>query len=297
MRLGSIGTAMVTPFNHEGEIDYEAVTQLIHHLLENGTDSLIVNGTTAESPTLSEQEKEQMLAHVISVVNKRIPVIAGTGTNDTRSSIEATKIAERLGADGIMSVVPYYNKPDQEGIYEHFTAIAASTVLPVLLYNIPGRSGVNMTSDTVIKLSKIPNIQAVKEASGDLVQMAEIINGTDETFKVYSGDDALVLPLLAIGGDGIISVASHIVGLEIQRMIQDFNDGKNAKSASMHQALLPLFQAVFSKPNPVPIKYYLKKVGVPVGDVRLPLVGILKKDSFLDSVLDRFRQVTRSNME
>lgn len=297
MRLGSIGTAMVTPFNHQGEIDFEVVTQLIHHLLENGTDSLIVNGTTAESPTLSEQEKEQMLAHVISVVNKRVPVIAGTGTNDTRSSIEATKLAEHLGADGIMAVVPYYNKPDQEGIYEHFKAIAASTALPVLLYNIPGRSGVNMTSETVIKLSKIPNIQAVKEASGDLVQMAEIIKGTDDTFKVYSGDDALVLPLLAVGGDGIISVASHIAGLEMQRMIQDFKDGKTAKSASMHQALLPLFQAVFSKPNPVPIKYYLKKVDVPVGDVRLPLVGILKKDSFLDSVLATFRQVTRSNLE
>ncbi|WP_025784995.1 4-hydroxy-tetrahydrodipicolinate synthase [Sporosarcina sp. D27] len=290
MKLGSIGTAMVTPFNEEGEIDYEVTRLLINHLIENGTNSLIVNGTTGESPTLSEEEKEQLLAHAISIVDKRIPVIAGTGSNNTRASIRATKRAEQLGADGVMLVVPYYNKPDQNGMYEHFKSIAESTSLPVLLYNIPGRSGVNLSAETVIRLSNISNIEAVKEASGDLSQMAAIIEGTDDTFSVYSGDDALTLPLMAIGGSGVISVSSHIVGLEMQRMIHDFQNGNIANAALLHQSLMPLFQSVFSKPNPVPIKYFLKKAGLPVGDVRLPLVGISEVDSYLDLTLQTFKQ-------
>lgn len=297
MKLGSIGTAMVTPFNEEGEIDYEVTQLLINHLIENGTNSLIVNGTTGESPTLSEEEKEKLLAHAISIVDKRIPVIAGTGSNDTRGSIRATKRAEQLGADGVMLVVPYYNKPDQNGMYVHFKSIAESTSLPVLLYNIPGRSGVNLSAETVIRLSKITNIEAVKEASGDLAQMAAIIEGTDDTFSVYSGDDALTLPLMAIGGSGVISVSSHIVGPEMQRMIHDFHNGNIVNAALLHQSLMPLFQSVFSKPNPVPIKYFLKKAGLPVGDVRLPLIGISQVDTYLDLTLQTFKQQFGSKRE
>ncbi|REB09806.1 4-hydroxy-tetrahydrodipicolinate synthase [Sporosarcina sp. BI001-red] len=297
MKLGSVGTAMVTPFNDKGEIDYEVTTLLINHLIENGTDSLIVNGTTGESPTLSEEEKEQLLAHSISIADGRISVIAGTGSNDTQASIRATIRAEQLGADGVMLVVPYYNKPDQNGMYEHFKTIAENTSLPVLLYNIPGRSGVNLSAETVIRLSKITNIVAVKEASGDLAQMAAIIEGTDDGFSVYSGDDALTLPLLAIGGSGVISVSSHIVGLEMQRMIYDFHNGNTANAAMLHLKLMPLFQAVFSKPNPVPIKYFLKMAGLPVGDVRLPLVGISDVNSYLDLTMQTFKQQFDLKME
>lgn len=297
MKLGSIGTAMVTPFNEEGGIDYEVTTLLINHLINNGTNSLIVNGTTGESPTLTEEEKERLLIHALSIVDGRIPVIAGTGSNDTQASIQATKQAEQLGADGVMLVVPYYNKPDQNGMYEHFKAVAENTSLPILLYNIPGRSGVNLSAETVIRLSNIPNIEAVKEASGDLSQMAAIIQGTPENFSVYSGDDALTLPLLAIGGSGVISVSSHIVGLEMQRMIADYQNGDTASAAMHHQTLMPFFQAVFSKPNPVPIKYLLKRAGLPVGDVRLPLVGIAGKDSYLDLTMQTFKQHFNSLME
>lgn len=297
MELGSIGTAMVTPFNEDGKIDYEVTALLINHLIDNGTNSLIVNGTTGESPTLSDEEKEQLLTHAISIVDGRIPVIAGTGSNDTQASIRATKRAEQLGADGAMLVVPYYNKPDQQGMYEHFRRIAENTSLPILLYNIPGRSGVNMSADTVIRLSKITNIEAVKEASGDLAQMAAIIEGTNDTFNVYSGDDALTLPLLAIGGAGVVSVSSHIAGLEMQRMISDFQNGNTASAATHHQTLMPLFQAVFSKPNPVPIKYFLRKAGLPVGDVRLPLVGISGEDSYLDLTMQTFKRHFGSKKE
>ncbi|MBD7907077.1 4-hydroxy-tetrahydrodipicolinate synthase [Sporosarcina sp. Sa3CUA8] len=297
MKLGSIGTAMVTPFNEDGKIDYEVTTLLINHLIDNGTNSLIVNGTTGESPTLSEEEKERLLVHTISIVNGRIPVIAGTGSNDTQASIRATKRAELLGADGVMLVVPYYNKPDQNGMYEHFKTIAENTSLPILLYNIPGRSGVNLSAETVIRLSKITNIEAVKEASGDLAQMAAIIEGTDDTFSVYSGDDALTLPLLAIGGEGVISVSSHIAGLEMQRMIADFRNGNTASAATHHQILMPLFHAVFSKPNPVPIKYLLKRAGLPVGDVRLPLVGIAGEDTYLNLTMQTFKQQFDSKRE
>ncbi|WP_432355021.1 4-hydroxy-tetrahydrodipicolinate synthase [Sporosarcina sp. A2] len=297
MKLGSIGTAMVTPFTKEGEIDFEVTTLLIQHLIDNGTDSLIVNGTTGEAPTLSEEEKEQLLSHVIAVVGNRISVIAGTGSNDTRGSIRATKRAEELGADGVMLVVPYYNKPDQNGLYKHFKTIAESTTLPVLLYNIPGRTGINLTTETVVRLSKVDNIRAVKEASGDLTQMAEIIDRTKDNFNVYSGDDALTLPLLAVGGSGIISVSSHIVGLEMQRMIRDFQDGNTIDAAVRHRTLLPLFEALFSKPNPVPIKYLLRKIGLSVGDVRLPLVGITESDAYLDGALKTFQQQTSGENE
>lgn len=290
MNLGQIGTAMVTPFSEEGTIDYKRAKKLIEHLIANGTDALVVNGTTGESPTVTAQEKRALLSFAVKQVNKRIPVIAGTGTNSTAESVLLTQQAEKLGADGIMLVTPYYNKPDQRGMYAHFAHIAAETKLPVLLYNIPGRSVVNMVPETIIELSKIKNIRAVKEASGSLEQMAEIIDGTDDGFSVYSGDDALTLPLLAIGGNGVISVASHVVGNEMQQMIDAFNSGQTVQAAAMHRALLPVFRAIFSAPNPVPVKYALEKFGIETGGVRLPLVDFGEDQIPFDQVWENYQK-------
>lgn len=290
MDLGQIGTAMVTPFSETGTIDYKRAKKLIEHLIANGTDALIVNGTTGESPTVTAQEKRALLSFTVKQVNKRIPVIAGTGTNSTAESVLLTQQAEKLGADGIMLVTPYYNKPDQRGMYAHFAHIAAETKLPVLLYNIPGRSVVNMLPETIMELSKIKNIRAVKEASGSLEQMATIIAGTDDGFSVYSGDDSLTLPLLAIGGNGVISVASHVVGNEMQQMINAFKSGHTAQAAAMHRALLPVFRAIFSAPNPVPVKYALEKFGIETGGVRLPLVDFGEDHISFDQVWENYQK-------
>lgn len=293
MDIGRISTAMVTPFSSTGAIDYDKTALLIEHLIANGTDSLVVCGTTGESPTLTAVEKEELLSFTVEKVNKRIPVIAGTGTNATAESIDNTRAAERTGVDGIMLVTPYYNKPDQKGLYAHFSTIAKETNLPILLYNIPGRSVINMLPETTIALSKIKNIRAMKEASGNLEQMAAIIEGTDDGFGVYSGDDSLTLPLLSIGGSGIISVSSHVVGNEMQKMIAAFSEGRTAEAASMHRALLPLFGELFSAPNPVPVKYALGKIGVDVGGVRLPLVGFEASNEKLDNALAKFKSYER----
>ena len=296
VKLGNIGTAMVTPFSPDGTIDYAQTTSLIEHLIANGTDSVIVNGTTGESPTVTATEKEKLLAYVVKVVNKRIPVIAGTATNSTAESVELTKAAELIGADGIMLVTPYYNKPDQKGMYAHFSTIANATKLPVLLYNIPSRSIVNLLPETVIALSEIDNIKAIKEASGSLEQMAEIIEGTADDFEVYSGDDGLTLPLLAIGGKGIISVSSHVVGNEMQEMIKLFQSGSTKEAADIHRSLLPVFRALFSAPNPVPVKYALKKAGISTGGVRLPLVAMDASEAVLiDIALENFQKRTTIN--
>lgn len=290
MELGQIATAMVTSFSATGEVDYDRAAKLIEHLIANGTDTLVVNGTTGESPTVTTEEKEAMLAFTIAQVNKRVPVIAGTGTNSTAESILLTKQAEKLGADGIMLVTPYYNKPNQKGMYTHFSTVAGETELPVLLYNIPGRSVVNMLPETVIQLSKVKNIRAVKEASGSLEQMSSIISGTDDGFSVYSGDDSLTLPLLAIGGKGIVSVAAHVVGNEMQQMINAFKQGKTEQAGAMHRALIPLFRALFSDPNPVPLKYALKKIGVETGGVRLPLIAFDEVDIQFDKAWEDFKK-------
>lgn len=289
MDLGYIGTAMVTPFSESGYIDYDLTETLIEHLIATGTDSLIVCGTTGESPTLNHEEKSNLFKYAIEIVNKRIPVIAGTGTFNTAETVKLTRQAESLGADGIMLVTPYYNKPDQKGIVAHFSHIADETNLPIMLYNIPGRSAVNMQAETVIELSKIKNIRAVKEASGSLDQISNIISGTDKGFKVYSGDDALTLPVLSVGGDGVISVASHIVGSEMQQMMNAFKLGDTNKAAEMHRTLLPLFQAIFSAPNPVPIKYALKKIGINTGGVRMPLTEFGRESATFDAIWNEFK--------
>ncbi|WP_408005932.1 4-hydroxy-tetrahydrodipicolinate synthase [Rossellomorea vietnamensis] len=274
MNFGRVSTAMVTPFDRKGNIDFTKTTQLIHYLIENGSDSLVVAGTTGESPTLTKEEKVALFRHVVKVVNGRIPVIAGTGSNNTHASIELTKKAEEAGVDAVMLVAPYYNKPSQEGMYQHFKVIAESTSLPVMLYNIPGRSSVNVSPETIIRLSKIENIVAVKEASGDLDSMTDIISHTTDDFMLYSGDDGLTLPVLSIGGAGIVSVASHVIGNEMQEMVSSFLGGNITQAAQLHQKLLPIMKGLFTSPNPTPVKTALQMKGMDVGSVRLPLIPL-----------------------
>lgn len=284
--FGPICTAMITPFTKDLEMDYTKVTKLVEYLIENGSDSILVAGTTGESPTLTTEEKLNLFEHVVRIVNKRVPVIAGTGSNDTASSIELTKKATSLGVDAIMLVVPYYNKPTQKGLIAHFKTIAKSTNLPIMLYNIPGRTSINMTVETVVELSKVSNIVAIKEASGDLNQMGKIIAQTDDTFELYSGDDALALPVMAIGGVGVVSVASHLVGKELKKMLQLYLNGNIIEAASIHRKLLNKFESLFIFSNPVPLKALLKEEGIDMGSVRLPLVELNNEEHQL--VVQRF---------
>ncbi|MGN1400391.1 MAG: 4-hydroxy-tetrahydrodipicolinate synthase [Bacillus sp. (in: firmicutes)] len=274
MDFGKVITAMVTPFDRKGNIDFNKTTKLVDQLIENGSDALVVAGTTGESPTLTTEEKVALFRHVVKVADKRVPVIAGTGSNNTYASIELTKKAEQAGCNGVLLVAPYYNKPNQEGLYEHFKAIAESTSLDVMLYNIPGRSVVSISPETIIRLSEIPNITSVKEASGDLIAATKIIAGTSDDFAVYTGDDPLTLPTLAIGGKGVVSVASHIIGNEMQEMIKAFEEGDATKAADLHQKLVPVMTGLFMAPNPTPVKTALQYRGIDVGSVRLPLVPL-----------------------
>lgn len=274
MLFGQVVTAMVTPFDREGEIDFQATKNLLEHLIENGTDAVVVAGTTGESPTLSYEEKVELFKFVKNEVNGRIPVIAGTGSNNTKDSIQLTKEAENIGVDAVMLVGPYYNKPSQEGFYQHFKTIAEATKLPVMVYNVPGRTASSIAPETIIRLSEVENIVCVKEASGDLEAMAEIISNTPDDFSLYSGDDALTLPVLAIGGVGVVSVAGHIVGNEMQKMINAFKEGNVKEAGAIHRELLPTFKAMFSHPSPTPLKAALNMQGIQVGDVRLPLVPL-----------------------
>jgi 4-hydroxy-tetrahydrodipicolinate synthase len=265
-------TAMVTPFDARGEVDYQQARRLALALLSSGSDGVVVAGTTGESPTLSLDERLRLFAEVKSAVGDRGAVVAGTGNNDTRESREFTREAEKIGVDACLLVVPYYNRPTQQGLFEHFETIAGSTKLPCIIYNVPSRTVTNLAADTMIRLSRIDNIVAVKEASGNLGQIAEIIQETDEGFLVYSGNDGDTYPILALGGYGIISVASHLVGIQIKDMIDKFLEGKFLEAAGLHRRLLLMVNALFVVSNPVPLKWALNYVGFPVGKPRLPLV-------------------------
>ncbi|WP_261132941.1 4-hydroxy-tetrahydrodipicolinate synthase [Bacillus sp. Marseille-Q3570] len=292
MDFGKVLTAMVTPFDHKGNIDFTRTTKLVEYLIKNGSDGLVIAGTTGESPTLTKEEKVALFKHVVKVVGKRVPVIAGTGSNNTHASIELTKQAEEVGVDGIMLVAPYYNKPNQQGLYLHFKTIAEATSLPIMLYNIPGRSVINMSVDTIVRLSEIENIVCVKEASGDLDQMTEIISKTSDDFALYSGDDGLTLPVMAIGGNGIVSVASHVVGNDMQKMIAAFQSGNNKEAAGLHGKLLPIMKEMFAAPSPTPVKTALQISGVDVGGVRLPLVPLSEQERVrLTSLLNNYHTV------
>lgn len=274
MNFGNIATAMVTPFDKNENIDFQKLSKLIDYLINNGTDSLVVAGTTGESPTLSEEEKVALIQYSVKEAAGRVPIIAGTGSNNTKASIKLTKKAEEAGADAVMLVTPYYNKPSQEGMYRHFRAIAEETSLPVMLYNVPGRTAASLAPETTIRLAEIPNIIAIKEASGDLDAITKIVAETPEDFAVYSGDDSLTLPALSIGARGIVSVASHIIGPEMQEMIKHYTEGNTAQAALIHQKLLPLMKGLFAAPNPSPLKTALQLKGLDVGSVRLPLIPL-----------------------
>jgi 4-hydroxy-tetrahydrodipicolinate synthase len=269
--FGRVITAMVTPFDREGNVHYAEAERLAAHLVANGSDGIVVCGTTGESPTLSWDEEYQLFQIVKAAVAGKAKVIAGTGSNSTSEAIEATQKAAKLGVDASLQVVPYYNKPPQIGLYQHFEAIAAACDLPMMLYNIPGRTGQMLEPETIAKLAKLDEIVAIKEATGNLDIASQIRSLTDPDFKIYSGDDSLTLPLLAVGGAGVVSVASHLVGKEIGQMIAAFESGHNQLAMQIHIKMLPLFKGLFMAPNPMPIKAALKLQGWEVGGLRLPL--------------------------
>jgi len=263
---------MITPFKEDGSVNYALAEQLAVHLAEQGTDTLVVCGTTGESPTLTWDEEYQLFQVVMQAVAGKALVIAGTGSNSTEEAIAATTKAAKIGVHGSLQVVPYYNKPPQAGLYHHFKAIAqASPDLPLLIYNIPGRTGQNLQPETVARLAEVANIVGIKESSGNLDQVSEIRRLTPTEFKIYSGDDSLTLPLLALGGSGVVSVASHLVGKHLQQMIQAFTTGQVEIATQIHLKLFPLFKALFVTANPIPIKAALKLKGWDVGSTRMPL--------------------------
>ncbi len=266
---------MITPFDSDGSVNYDTAEKLAAHLADNGSDGLVVCGTTGESPALTWDEEYELFRVVQGAVAGKAKVIAGTGSNSTREAIAATQKAAKLGLDGSLQVVPYYNKPPQEGLYQHFKAIAESAPdLPIMLYNIPGRTGQNLQVETISRLAEISNIVSIKEASGDLDHASEIRRVTPTEFSIYSGDDSLTMPLLAVGATGVVSVASHLVGPQLQQMIQAFAAGQVQTAIQMHLQLFPLFKALFLTTNPIPVKSALKLQGWQVGNPRLPLVDI-----------------------
>jgi 4-hydroxy-tetrahydrodipicolinate synthase len=266
---GPVVTAMVTPFHEDLEVNIDAAQALAELLVQTGSTGLVVSGTTGESPTLTHEEKVTLFRKVKEAVGNRAAVLAGTGTYDTAESVRLSQEAERAGVDGLLLVAPYYNRPSQEGLYVD---------LPVMIYNIPGRTGVNVEPATLLRLAEINNVVAVKEASGNLNQMSEICANAPEGFLVYSGDDSLTLPLLAVGGVGVVSVASHVVGRDIRRMCEAFFAGQVQEATKLHHRMLPLFKALFCTTNPVPVKAALNMMGANVGGVRLPLVEANEKE-------------------
>ncbi|WP_062050923.1 4-hydroxy-tetrahydrodipicolinate synthase [Bacillus sp. JCM 19034] len=274
MDLGRVVTAMVTPFDDHGNVDFDKVIILLDHLIENGSDAIIIAGTTGESPTLSFEEKISLFQCAVDHAESRVPIIASTGTNNTKTSIDLTIAASKIGVHGIMLVSPYYNKPSQLGIYTHFKTIASETNLPIMIYNIPGRTSSHVEASTIIALSKIKNIKAIKESSGNLELLATIIEQTDDHFQVYTGDDPLALPSVAIGARGVVSVSSHIIGKQLKKMLTYYMDGKVLEAAQYHRQLLPIMKSLFLAPNPVCIKYAISQMLFNVGTTRLPLVPI-----------------------
>ena len=274
--IGEVITAMVTPFNEDLTINYEHVEKLTEHLINNGTDALLVAATTGESPTLTHEEELELLKVVKSVAKNKAKIIASAGSNSTLTAVEQSKRVEATGcADAILSVVPYYNKPSQTGLINHFTQIAQSVDLPVLLYNIPGRTGINMLPETIATIAeKNKNVFGVKQSNPDLEQVSEIIINSPADFSVFSGDDSLTLPMLSIGAKGVVSVASHIIGKEIKQMIRLFKLGKAHEAAALHLKLYPTFKKIFMTSNPVPIKAALEKKGLILDEVRNPLVTL-----------------------
>jgi len=274
LKFGRIITAMVTPFNERGQVDFEEAIRLGEHLVATGTDTILLAGTTGESPTLTHDEEYELFAQFVRQFKGRAKIMAGTGSNSTATAIATTRHAETLGVDGVLQVVPYYNKPSQEGMFQHFKAVAESTSLPVLLYNIPGRTGVNMLPETMVRLSAISNIIGVKEAAGSLDQMTAIRQVTPPDFVIYSGDDALTVPFMQAGAVGVVSVASQVVGTDMRHMVDAVVSGDVEKALQLDAKLSLLFKALFVTSNPTPVKAALRQLGFRVGIPRLPLVDV-----------------------
>jgi 4-hydroxy-tetrahydrodipicolinate synthase len=272
--FGRVLTAMVTPFAADGSVDLQLAARLASHLVDHGSDGLVICGTTGESPTLSWDEQHQLFSAVKEAVGGRASLLAGTGSNCTSEAVEAIAEAAALGADGALVVVPYYNKPPQEGLEAHFRAVAAAAPqLPLMLYNIPGRTGCSLSPETAARLMDLANVVSFKAASGTTEEVSALRSLCGERLAIYSGDDALTLPMLAVGAVGVVSVASHLVGDQIQRMVQAFLAGEIAAALSVHEQLLPLCKAMFCTTNPIPVKAALELSGWPVGAPRLPLVS------------------------
>jgi 4-hydroxy-tetrahydrodipicolinate synthase len=271
---GKLLTAMLTPFRADGSVDYDEAARIAKYLVdEQRNDGLVISGTTGESPTLTEDEKLRLLETTLGAVGDRAAVVFGAGTYDTTESIVMTREAEKRGAHGIMLVNPYYNRPGQAGLYAHFSTIARETKLPVMIYNIQPRTSINLETPTLLRLAEIPNIVAVKEASGNVGQISDVCGSVPEGFRVYSGDDGLTVPVLSLGGHGVVSVAGHVIGREIQEMLMAFS-ADPAQARRIHHRLQPVVKALFSAPNPVPVKYALSKRGFACARVRLPLVEL-----------------------
>lgn len=264
-------TAMITPYHQDLQVNYAGALKIAQHLVNTGSDGIIVSGTTGESPVLSSEEKIELFSTVKSGVGNQVEVWAGTGSYNTEASIRLSQDAEKAGVDGLLVVVPYYNKPSQEGLFQHYKAIAESVSIPIMLYNIPGRTGINMLPETVARLAKIENIVALKESTGNMDQLSQLKNILPESLAIYSGDDALTLPMLAMGAVGVVSIASHLVGPEIKQMLNAFSEGDVKRAQELHNYLYPMFKGLFITTNPVPVKEALNILGMDVGGLRLPL--------------------------
>ncbi len=273
VNFGRVMTAMVTPFASDGSVDYEQAGALAKMLLASGSDGLVLTGTTGETPTLSIEEQVEVWRAVRKAVGPAATIIGGASTNSTSESLEMVREGVSAGMSGLMFTVPYYNKPPQEGLYRHFTTLAAATPLPCILYNIPGRTALNMTAETTLRLANdVPNIVGIKEAAGDLPQAKAICDAAPVGFRLWSGDDALTLDILDQGGWGIVSVASHLVGVQISEMIATYVRGDLAGARTIEARLMPLFNVMFIETNPIPVKYALNHAGIRVGSLRLPMI-------------------------
>jgi 4-hydroxy-tetrahydrodipicolinate synthase len=272
MDFGRLVTAMATPFREDGQIDVDGLKVLIDHLIDTGTTALVVCGTTGESPTLSHDEKLFLFEKTLEFANGRVPVIAGTGGNNTAESIRLSKEAMELGVNGLLVVAPYYNRPTQDGLYAHFASIAEQVPLPIMVYNVPPRTAVNIEVGTLLKLAEIPNIVSVKEASGDFGHILRLMAEKPDDLVVYSGDDKFTIPMMSLGAYGVVSVASHVVGPEMTAMMQAYAEGNTEDAKMWALRLLPIFEALFRVTSPAPLKAALRLLGLPAGQVRLPLV-------------------------
>lgn len=288
--FGRLLTAMVTPFDEKGEVDYAQARKLARALMQSGSDGLVVSGTTGESPTLAVEEKLRLFGEIKDELGDEGTLVAGTGNYSTRESIELTREAKKMGVDSCLLVVPYYNRPTQEGLFRHFSTIATACDLPCIMYNVPSRTACNLAAETVIRLSKVDNIVGVKEASANFRQISEIIQGVPRDFLVYSGNDGDTFPLMAMGGHGVVGVVTHLVGLQTKDMMAKLLAGKTEEAAAIHRHLLPFVDAMFLVANPIPLKFAMNRLGFRVGPTRLPLCEPDEKTAAaIVAALDRVR--------